>query len=129
MSILWSAPRLVGNVAERWQRSYAETWWREKKPAPDIYELLLSMLRVLPGVAVALEDSTNGVLAAKAAGLYTVFIPSQWTLEQTPLAADLVLNSLGDPGDPVNSASSVRIRAAYLELANLDRLRSRKASA
>ena len=86
-----------------------------KKPAPDIYELLLSMLRILPDAAIAFKE-TNGVLAAKSAGLYTVFTPNRWTLAQTPPAADLALNSLGDPGNPIDPTSAASIGAPYLEL-------------
>jgi HAD superfamily hydrolase (TIGR01509 family) len=95
-----------------------------KKPAPDIYELLLSMLRVSAGAAVAFEDSINGLLAAKAVGLYTVFTPTRWTSAQAPFGADLVLASLGDPGDPIDPTSAARIGTPYLELSKLETLRS-----
>lgn len=66
----------------------------EKKPAPDIYRLALSSLR-LPGEAcIAFEDSLNGLRAAKAAGLTTVVTPSRWTTEEDFSGADLVLPSL-----------------------------------
>jgi len=65
-----------------------------KKPAPDIYRLVLASLR-LPGEAcIAFEDSVNGLRAAKAAGLMTVVTPSRWTAEEGFTGADLVLPSL-----------------------------------
>ena len=65
-----------------------------KKPAPDIYRLVLASLR-LPGEAcIAFEDSVNGLRAAKAAGLMTVVTPSRWTAEEDFTGADLVLPSL-----------------------------------
>jgi HAD superfamily hydrolase (TIGR01509 family) len=67
---------------------------KEKKPAPDIYQLVLASLRLAPEDCVALEDSLNGLRAAKAAGLATVVTPSRWTMEQDFSAADLVLPSL-----------------------------------
>jgi HAD superfamily hydrolase (TIGR01509 family) len=42
------------------------------KPAPDIYERGAAELDVAPDRCVAVEDSTSGVQAAAAAGLYTV---------------------------------------------------------
>ena len=94
-----------------------------KKPAPDIYELLLATLRVPAAACVAFEDSENGVLAAKAAGLYTVATPSRWTTAQDFAAADLVLPTLGDPGDALDPADAVRIGGApYLDLARLEAL-------
>lgn len=45
------------------------------KPAPDIYLAVTSRLGVQPGDCAAVEDSTNGLLSAAAAGLAVVAIP------------------------------------------------------
>lgn len=66
----------------------------EKKPAPDIYRLVLSSLRLPGDACVAFEDSLNGLRAAKAAGLATIVTPSRWTAEEDFSGADLVLPSL-----------------------------------
>ncbi len=95
-----------------------------KKPAPDGYELLLTMLQVPAKSSVAFEDSANGLAAAKAVGLLTVLTPSRWTMSQQFCDADLVLSSLGDPDNPLNSADAAKIDAPYLELAKLEALRS-----
>lgn len=44
------------------------------KPAPDIYLKAVSELGVLPGEAIAVEDSINGIKAAGTAGLYAVMV-------------------------------------------------------
>ena len=49
---------------------------RAKKPAPDIFELALRGLDLLPEHVVAFEDSPNGLRAARAAGLRTVVTPT-----------------------------------------------------
>ena len=67
---------------------------KEKKPAPDIYRLVLASLRLAPESCIAFEDSLNGLRAAKAAGLVSVVTPSRWTAEQEFAAADLVLPTL-----------------------------------
>jgi HAD superfamily hydrolase (TIGR01509 family) len=67
---------------------------KEKKPAPDIYRLVLGSLRLAPEACIAFEDSLNGLRAAKAAGLVSVVTPSRWTVEQDFAAADLVLPTL-----------------------------------
>ena len=67
---------------------------KEKKPAPDIYRLVLASLRLAPEACIAFEDSLNGLRAAKAAGLVCVVTPSLWTVEQDFVAADLVLPTL-----------------------------------
>lgn len=69
-----------------------------KKPAPDIYVRVLGMLRLAAEDCVAFEDSVNGLKSAKAAGLYTVVTPTQWSAGQDFRDADLLLPSLGDAG-------------------------------
>jgi HAD superfamily hydrolase (TIGR01509 family) len=66
------------------------------KPAPDLYLSILECLGVPPGQAIAVEDSTHGVEAAKRAGLYCVAVPSSLTAEHDFSRADLVLRSLSD---------------------------------
>jgi len=67
---------------------------KEKKPAPDIYRLVLASLRLPAESCIAFEDSANGLRAAKAAGLATVVSPSRWTVQQDFAAADVVLPTL-----------------------------------
>jgi len=68
----------------------------EAKPNPELYLLVLSALGVQPGEAIALEDSPNGILAAKAAGMLCVAIPNQLTRQLSLDNADLQLNSLAE---------------------------------
>ncbi len=67
---------------------------RRKKPAPDIYNIALDRLGVEPKDCVAFEDSRNGLLAAKSAGLRVVITPSQYTGEDDFSEADLFLPDL-----------------------------------
>jgi HAD superfamily hydrolase (TIGR01509 family) len=97
-----------------------------KKPAPDIYNVALRTLNVAPARAVAVEDSAIGVKAAKAAGLFTVATPSIWTLSQDFQAADLLLESLGDPDEPLGPTDQARVGARFL---SLDRLAALHAAA
>ncbi len=69
-----------------------------KKPAPDIYLLALERLGIEPGEAVVVEDSRNGLLAARAAGLATVVTVNDYTRDEDFGEAALVVSSLGDPG-------------------------------
>ena len=68
---------------------------RHKKPAPEIYRFVLRELARSPRECVAIEDSRNGLMAAKAAGLHTLVTPNFWTRTQDFSAADWVLPSLG----------------------------------
>lgn len=95
-----------------------------KKPAPDIYELILTQLRASTSTTVAFEDSANGLEAARAAGLYTIVTPSPWTIAHNFSGADLVLSSLGDPDKPFDPSDAAKIGASYLGLAQIEKLRS-----
>ena len=64
------------------------------KPAPDIYLLVCERLGVDPSEALALEDSSSGVIAAKAAGLTCIAVPM--FAETDVSAADRVIASLED---------------------------------
>ncbi len=68
------------------------------KPSPTLYLEALEALSVAAADAVAFEDSPNGVLAAKAAGIFCVAIPNEVTrdLGLEEAGADLVLDSLAD---------------------------------
>ena len=64
------------------------------KPAPDLYLAAVEALGVAPGEAVALEDSVNGIAAAKAAGLRCVAVPNALTAGMDLSQADIQLDSL-----------------------------------
>jgi putative hydrolase of the HAD superfamily len=66
------------------------------KPDPELYLAVCACLDVLPGAAIALEDSANGIAAAKAAGMLCVAIPNPMTAGLDLSAADLRLDSLAD---------------------------------
>jgi HAD superfamily hydrolase (TIGR01509 family) len=68
------------------------------KPAPVLYLEALARLEVDAHEAVAFEDSPNGVLAAKSAGVFCVAIPNEVTRELglEEAGADIVLDSLAD---------------------------------
>lgn len=67
------------------------------KPAPDLFRLAAQRLGIAIEECVAIEDSPNGVAAAKAAGMRVVAFPNPVTESFDLSAADLVVSSLGDP--------------------------------
>jgi HAD superfamily hydrolase (TIGR01509 family) len=66
------------------------------KPAPDLYLAAVACLGVSPDRAVAFEDSPNGALAARRAGLYCVVVPNRITAALEFGEHDLRLDSLLD---------------------------------
>ena len=70
---------------------------KNKKPAPDIYNLALEKTGLKPEECVVIEDSRNGVLAAKAAGMHVVVTTNGYTEKEDVSDGDIVVTSLGDP--------------------------------
>jgi HAD superfamily hydrolase (TIGR01509 family) len=68
------------------------------KPAPDVYLEAARRLGVDPTRAAAIEDSHNGILAAKAAGMRVIAIPNRHFPpgEDALGQADVVLASLAE---------------------------------
>ena len=68
------------------------------KPAPDVYLEAARRLGVDPTTAAAVEDSHNGILSAKAAGMRVIAIPNAHFPpdEDALAAADVVLDSLAE---------------------------------
>jgi HAD superfamily hydrolase (TIGR01509 family) len=69
----------------------------KKKPDPEIYNLASRRLGLEPSECVVVEDSRNGLLAAKAAGMYCIVTTNGYTKDEDFTEADLVVSELGDP--------------------------------
>lgn len=70
-----------------------------KKPAPDIYNLARERMALEAAECVVVEDSRNGLLAAKEAGMPCLITKSSYTQHEDFSEADLVVDELGDaPG-------------------------------
>lgn len=71
-----------------------------KKPAPDIYTYVLDHLGLPPQHCVAIEDTDQGLQAARRAGLPVVITVNDYTRHQNFTGADLVISHLGEPDQP-----------------------------
>ncbi len=71
-----------------------------KKPAPDVYRLALRELGLEAGSCLALEDSRNGLLAARGAGLGCLITVSAYSEGQDFTGALAVISDLGEPDAP-----------------------------
>jgi len=68
-----------------------------KKPDPEIYNMALSKLGLDPDEVFVVEDSKNGLAAAKAAGLKTIVTTNHYTEKEDVSAGDVIVSCLGDP--------------------------------
>lgn len=66
------------------------------KPDPTLYLLALQSLGLSPNEAFVLEDSPNGVIAAKDAGIFTIAVPNPLTVNLNLDRADMILESLAE---------------------------------
>lgn len=93
---------VIEHVVSRfgWEQSLAALCSGEEvpsgKPAPDLFLLAATRLRVPPAACCVLEDSLTGVRAAKAAGMRCITVPTRMFADPGEFAglADLVLDSL-----------------------------------
>jgi HAD superfamily hydrolase (TIGR01509 family) len=67
---------------------------RCKKPDPEAYTLALSRLNISAVQAIAIEDSPNGLLAARGAGIATVIVRSQFFADTDVTGATCVVSQL-----------------------------------
>lgn len=74
---------------------------KNSKPAPDVFKLAARRIKVRPARCLAFEDSRNGTLAAKAAGMRCVVVPAASTSHQDHSQADARLASFEEIEDLV----------------------------
>ena len=70
----------------------------KKKPDPEIYNLALAKTGLRADDVLVVEDSRNGVLAGKAAGLRVLATTNVYTENEDLSPADAIVTCLGDPG-------------------------------
>lgn len=92
---------VTGHLEQRGLREYFECVLAADdvgvtKPDPALYLTAMECLGVNPDQAIAFEDSPNGILAAKKAGLYCVAVPNPITSQLQIKGADLQLASLAE---------------------------------
>ena len=66
------------------------------KPDPELYLLTASTLGTTPRNTLVIEDSANGVAAAKEAGAFCVAVPNPMTRDLSLGRADMRLNALSE---------------------------------
>ncbi|MDQ5826100.1 MAG: HAD family hydrolase [Chloroflexota bacterium] len=88
----------------------------ESKPSPAIYLHTASKLGVPPAECVVMEDSQNGVLSARRAGMYCIGFRNGFNEDQDISTADVVVNSYAEIDlDAIEQALSARRAATGAE--------------
>jgi len=69
------------------------------KPDPEIYNLTINALQLIPGECIVLEDSANGVLSGHRAGCFVIAVPNEHTRRQDFSCADEKVDNLTEAGE------------------------------
>jgi HAD superfamily hydrolase (TIGR01509 family) len=83
----------LAGLADAFQATVSSEEVGAGKPAPDVYLAAASRLDVDPADCVAIEDSTNGIRSAHAAGMALIAVPNQ-DFPPEPAALELVDETL-----------------------------------
>lgn len=79
------------------------------KPSPEPYLIAIERHRLQPQECVVIEDSERGLVAAVAAGLECLIVPSEWSKDGDFRQANKVLESIRDvPQEVLRRASERR---------------------
>ena len=121
-SVRATLERAVGAEQARAVQVFAGDIVPRKKPAPDIYLLVLDALGVPADRVIVVEDSRNGLVAATRAGLTCVITVNDFTADEDFTEAALVVTSFGDPGGERTTVLANRSQARpgdWITLADL----------
>ncbi len=80
-------------IAPFFQVRFSAQWVKNTKPAPDVFLAAAEKMGARPEDCVVVEDSTNGTLAAKAAGMRCIGFDNPDSAGQCLDAADLRISS------------------------------------
>jgi HAD superfamily hydrolase (TIGR01509 family) len=86
----------LAGLAAQFQATVSSEEVGRGKPAPDVYLEAARRLGVTPGACAAIEDSHNGILSARAAGMRVIAVPNSEfpPADEALHAAARVLDSL-----------------------------------
>lgn len=91
-----------------------------KKPAPDIYNWVLTRLDLAPSACIVFEDSENGVRSAARAGLKTIIVTTcGYTRSHDFDRAPYVIDQLGEPGQVFRAQKGELPSSGYLRVSDL----------
>lgn len=89
------------------------------KPAPDVYLWVLDKLGLAGADCLALEDSTNGLRSAQAAGVPVVITVNPYTDDNDFSGAAVIVDSLGEPDRPFSVSTGDAHGKTFADIALL----------
>ncbi|VAW71297.1 Xylulose-1,5-bisphosphate phosphatase CbbY, converts this Rubisco inhibiting byproduct to xylulose-5P [hydrothermal vent metagenome] len=95
-----------------------------KKPAPDIYQLVMDKMGLQAGQCLAFEDSFNGIQSSSRAGLRTIVTVNGYTVEHDFSDALLVLDHFGEPDNSFTLLAGESTGGRYVDVDLLRHLHS-----
>jgi len=114
---------LLGPASLSWFRVIgAGDQVKAKKPAPDVYNHVLTALGCPAAHCIAFEDSRNGIEAARQAGVTIVATPSFYSGQEDFSGAATVLSDLGEPGKPFRHLGGAALPKSYVDIDSLEQL-------
>jgi len=87
-----------------------------KKPAPDIYFYAIDQMGLTAQDCIAFEDSYNGLRSSLQAGIKTIITPNDYTHDHDFSGATVVLDHMGEPGQPFTVLAGQVGFTTYLDL-------------
>jgi HAD superfamily hydrolase (TIGR01509 family) len=94
----------------------------DKKPSPAVYQYALANLGLKPENCVVIEDTSNGNLAALAAGMKSVITTHPLTVDEDFTGASLVIDQLGEPDEHFTVLSGNALGADYVGVDLLEKI-------
>ncbi|MFT5426126.1 MAG: HAD superfamily hydrolase (TIGR01509 family) [Gammaproteobacteria bacterium] len=94
----------------------------DKKPSPEVYQFALANLGLKPENCIVIEDTSNGNLAALAAGIKTVITTHPLTVDEDFTGASLVIDQLGEPEQHFTATSGNSFGANYVDIDLLEKM-------
>ena len=94
----------------------------DKKPSPAVYQYALANLGLKPENCVVIEDTSNGNLAALAAGMKSVITTHPLTVDEDFTGASLVIDQLGEPDEHFTVLSGNALGANYIDVDLLEKI-------
>lgn len=112
----------LGEDSPNWFAIAAGDVVDRKKPDPAVYFEALEALEVGPAHAVAFEDSTNGLRAARRAGITVVATPSLYLTREDFSGAAAVVSNLGEPSRPFRHLAGAAFPEPWVTIDGLQAL-------